>query len=77
MLTALPYRFHFEAIGLAGFQVPRKAGQSKRRYGYSFYQDCLSLLLQFMMTGCSRSDLCLVKLSRFRANLAVHLVQGW
>jgi len=24
MLTALPYRFYFEAIGLAGFRVPQK-----------------------------------------------------
>jgi hypothetical protein len=25
MLTALPSRFHFEAIGLAGFRVPQKS----------------------------------------------------
>jgi hypothetical protein len=25
MLTALPYRFYFEAIGLAGFRVPQKS----------------------------------------------------
>jgi hypothetical protein len=25
MLTALPYRFHFPAIGLSGFRVPQKS----------------------------------------------------
>jgi hypothetical protein len=25
MLTALPYRFHFPAMGLSGFRVPQKS----------------------------------------------------
>jgi hypothetical protein len=29
MLTALPYRFYFEAIGLAGFRVPAEKPASQ------------------------------------------------
>ena len=75
MLTSLPDRFHFPAIGLSGFRVPQISRTVQVPVwlfilpGLTFH--CASVY----DNGDLRSFLCRVKLLEFREKLAVHQVQ--